>query len=171
MYTDSDSDYNTPEKHQPKRRYTENCDTQSQPTLVIINFPDVKLARFNPIKIAKALNIVAKDFIKSVSKNNQGGITVRCHTTAQAQKLKTITQLDQWAVTTKYAKSETQSKGVVTGIPTDITDDEILSACKKQGVMDAKRLMRKRDGTPRKKPLNLYNFQYTQLTSQITTRI
>ena len=115
--------------------------------MVIINSPDVKLARINPIKIAKALNIVAKDFIKSVSKNNQGGITVRCHTTAQAQILKTITQLDQWAVTTKYAKSETQSKGVVTGIPTDITDDEILSACKKQGVMDAKRLMRKRDGT------------------------
>ena len=108
-----------PEKHQPKRRYTENCDTQSQLTLVIINSPDVKLARINPIKIAKALTIVAKDFIKSVSKKYQGGITVTCHTTAQAQKLKTITQLDQWAVTTKYAKSETQSKGVVTGIPTD----------------------------------------------------
>ena len=58
-------------------------------------------------------------------------------------------QLDQWDVTTKYAKSETQSKGVVTGIPTDITNDEILSACKKQRVMDAKRLMRRpeRDGT------------------------
>ena len=115
IYTDSDSD------------------TQSQPTLVIIKSPDVKLSKVSPIKIAKALNSIEGDLIKNVTKNNQGGITVRCHTASQAKKLKETTQLGQWTITTEFPKSETQSKGVITGIPTDISDAEIRTACKKNG--------------------------------------
>ena len=144
IYTDSDSDIQNNPK--PKRRSTNSQNTQSQPTLVIIKSPDVKLSKVSPIKIAKALNSIGGDLIKNVTKNNQGGITVRCHTASQAKKLKETTQLGQWTITTEFPKSETQSKGVITGIPTDITDDEIRTACKKNGVIDAKRIMRKRDG-------------------------
>ena len=80
------------------------------------------------------------------TKNNQGGITVRCHTSTQARKLKTISHLGQWSVETEYAKSKTQSKGVITGLPIDISDQEIISACKKSGITEVTRLMRKRDG-------------------------
>ena len=53
--------------------------------MVIITSPDVKLARINPIKIAKALNNIGKDLIKNVSKNNQGGITVHCYNAATSK--------------------------------------------------------------------------------------
>ena len=66
------------------------------------------------MKIAQDLNSIGSNMIKSVTKTNQGGLSVKCHTAAQARKLKNITQLGQW--TTEYAKSETQSKGVITGI-------------------------------------------------------
>ena len=75
IYTESDdSDYKTP---QPKRRLTQD-NTPNQPTMVVINSPEIKLAKLNPIKIAKALNKVGKDIIKTGTKNNQGGITVQC---------------------------------------------------------------------------------------------
>ena len=143
VYTDSE--YDSPNEHLTKRRNTQTT-YRIQPTLVIINSPDVKLSRINPIKIAKALNNVGKDYIKNVNKNNQGGVTVRCHTPAQARKLKTIARLDQWTVTTDFAKSETQSKGVITGIEIDITESEMLTTLKKHGVIEVKRPMRRRDG-------------------------
>ena len=121
VYTDSE--YDSPNEHLTKRRNTQTT-YRIQPTLVTINSPDVKLSRINPIKIAKALNNVGKDYIKNVNKNNQGGITV----------------------TTDFAKSETQSKGVITGIEIDITESEMLTTLKKHGVIEVKRLMRRRDG-------------------------
>ena len=69
VYTDSE--YDSPNEHLTKRRNTQTT-YRIQPTLVIINSPDVKLSRINPIKIAKALNNVGKDYIKNVNKNNQG---------------------------------------------------------------------------------------------------
>ena len=167
IYSDSDNEYIPPTKHQPKKRNTQYTETQSQPTMVIITSPDVKLARINPIKIAKALNSIGKDLIKNVSKNNQGGITVRCYNAAQAKQLMTITKLDQWTVNTTYAKSEIQCKGVINGISTDISDDEILSACKKQGVFVVKRLMKKRNGTLEKSLSICLTFNSTNLPAKI----
>ena len=41
IYTESDdSDYKTP---QPKRRFTQDNNTPNQPTMVVINSPDIKL--------------------------------------------------------------------------------------------------------------------------------
>ena len=36
--------------------------------MVVINSPDIKLAKLNPIKIAKALNKIGKDIIKTGKK-------------------------------------------------------------------------------------------------------
>ena len=129
-----------------KRRNNNMYENQNYPTIVIISCPDVKLAHVSPIKIAKELKSIGYDCIKNVTKTNQGGICVRCYTTGQAQKLKGISQLGQWVVTTEYAKSETQSKGVVSGVPRDIMEEEIVSECKQSGVIDARRFMFKRDG-------------------------
>ena len=58
----------------PKRRNTQSV-PPNQPTMILINSPDVQLSKINPIRIAKALNNATnKDHIKSVTKNNQGGI-------------------------------------------------------------------------------------------------
>ena len=89
---------------------------------------------------------MGQDYIQNVSKTNQGGISVRCHTSAQAHKLKGINQLGQWAVVTEYAKSEIQSKGVISGIPSEIPDKEIQKECKRFGVTDVRRIMYKRNG-------------------------
>ena len=43
----------------------------NNPTIVIFNSPDVKLAKINPIKMAKALNEIGQSLIKSVSRTRQ----------------------------------------------------------------------------------------------------
>ena len=139
----SDSDSGA---RQQKRRNLGIYESQVNPTIVIINSPDVKLAQINPIKIPKALNSMGQYYIQNVSKTNQGGISVRCHTSAQAYKLKGINQLGQCAVVTEYAKSEIQSKGVISGIPSEIPDKEIQNECKRFGVTDVRRIMYKRNG-------------------------
>ena len=67
-------------------------------------------------------------------------------TSGLATKLKDISQLGQWSVTTEFAKSETQSKGVIYRIPPELSDQEILSECKQMGVTDARRLTYTRNG-------------------------
>ena len=142
----SDSDTNTDYCRQQTRRNLNTYATECNPTIVIIVSPDVKLAQINPIKIAKAINSIGKNIIKNVSKTTQGGISVKCHTSGLATKLKAISQLGQWSVTTEFAKSETQSKGVISRIPPELSDQEILLECKQMGVTDACRLMYKRNG-------------------------
>ena len=138
----SDSEYSSTVASYPKRQARE----EPKLTFVIIKSPDINLARVNPMKIAKSFNSIGSNMLKSVTKTNQGGISVKCHTAAQARKLKNITQLGPWIVTTEYAQSETQSKGVITGIATNFDEDEIKAACKKFGVIDVKRLTRKYQG-------------------------
>ena len=82
----SDSDTNTDYGRQQKRRNLNTYATQCNPTIVIINSPDVKLAQINPIEIAKALNSIGQNIIKNVSKTTQGGISVKCHTSGLANK-------------------------------------------------------------------------------------
>lgn len=121
-------------------------DNKSNPKFVIFTSPEVKLAKISPIKIARELNKLGQGFVKSVSKNNQGGISVQCHTSAQALKLKETKQLGEWIVKADFAKSETQSKGVISGVPLDVSEEEIVSDCREFGVTAARRITRRRDG-------------------------
>ena len=123
------------------------------PKIVVLHSPDVQLAKVNPIKIAKALKDAvgqAQGYIKSVGRTGQGGISVHCFTSAQACKLKSISQLGDWLVTCEFAKSETQCKGVISGVPGDISDSEIVAECREYGVIGARRISTKRDGQLRK---------------------
>ena len=71
------------------------------------------------------------------------GIAVHCYTAAQAAKLMKLDRLGDWPVTVEFPKSEIQSKGVITGIPMDVTDAEILQECKSLGVNFVRRFQRK----------------------------
>lgn len=92
---------------------------------------------------------------------------MRCCNSAQATELKAITQFYQWTVQTSNTKSETQSKGVITGITTDITDNELLSICKGKGVIEVKRLMRKRNGKLENSLLVCLTFDTPNLPNKI----
>ena len=113
-------------------------------SFVIFTSPEVKLAKISPIKIAKELNKLGQGYVKSVSKTNQGGISVQCHTSAQALKLKETKQLGEWIVKADFAKSETQSKGVISGVPLDVSEEEIVSDCREFGVTAARRITRRK---------------------------
>jgi len=114
------------------------------PKVVIITCADTNLAKMNPIKVAKALTVVGQDSVKNVTKV-KGGIAVHCFTAAQALKMKQVTSLGDWNVVVEFPKSETQCKGVIRGMPVDVSEQEILDACGNivQGV---KRLKRREDG-------------------------
>ena len=164
VYTDTDdSDYRTP---QPKRKYSE-INTTKLPNIVIINSQETKLAKINPIKMAKILHTIGKDSIKTVTKNSYGGITVVCYTPAQAQKIKMLTHLDKWAVSCSYPKSQTESKGVISGISHEVTDEEIIEIGKNQGIINATRIMQKRNGLLTKSMSICLTFKTPNLPSKI----
>lgn len=125
--------------------YYEARERQRGPKVVIIKCAEVNLSRVNPIKVAKALKQVASDSIQKVSKV-VNGLAVQCFSASQAFKLKQITTLGDWAVTVEYPKSEIQSRGVISGMPVEVTEQEILDNCKSGMVQSVKRLNRKVDG-------------------------
>lgn len=112
------------------------------PKIVIISCPDANLAKISPMKVAKAINDIACDMVNKVNKV-RNGLAVHCFTSGQAARLKKITTLGQWAVNVEFPKSETQCKGVISGISDDITENEILEFCGPVGVIAVRRLKRK----------------------------
>ena len=117
----------------------------NNPKVVILSCKELNLARLSPFKIAKALQEVGTDMVKKVNKV-RSGIAVNCYTAAQAAKLVKINKLGEWQVSAEFPKSETRSRGVVSGIPVDVSEEEILEACKDKGVSAVKRLNRKVEG-------------------------
>jgi hypothetical protein len=57
-----------------------------------------------------------------------------------------LSSLGQWSVKVEYPKCEVQSKGVIGGIPTDVSEKEIQEACSSNGVQSVRRLKRKVEG-------------------------
>lgn len=114
------------------------------PMVVIFKSADMNLAKISPLKIAKALNDAGKNYVKSVTQTREGGIAVTCFNAAQAEKLKGLDRLGDWAVTADYPKSEIQCKGVISGVPLDVSEKEVMEIC--DSVVEAKRLKTKRSG-------------------------
>lgn len=132
--------------------YTTTNEAQEQqpiyvkaPKVVIITSDGTNLAKVSPVKIAKALNDICQNMVNKVNKVNNG-IAVHCYTAALAAKLKRANTLGDWPVRVEFPVSETQCKGVISGIGHDITEDDLIQACKSDGVIGARRLKRKVDG-------------------------
>jgi hypothetical protein len=124
----------------------ESTQNEGDPVTVIIRATEVNLANANPIIIAKHLNETAKGYIKKIRKVREGGLAITCKSAGQAKKLKAINHLGKWAVTTEFPRSELECKGVISGVPLVVTEEEVVEVGKDIGILSAKRLTRKKDG-------------------------
>lgn len=137
-----DTKSNTKETPRPS---TSSREHQNGPKVVIIECLETNLTRISPIKIAQALQVVGTDMVKKVSKV-RNGIAVQCFTAIQASRLMKISTLGKWAVKVSYPKSETQCKGVIRGVPIEVSEQEICDSGKSVGVLFARRLKKRVDG-------------------------
>lgn len=163
--TDSDSDYELVDRRLKKRSlslspkngsFSEKKRQKKDEHTVKISAvdPSVKLAQMNPVTLGRDLNRALPTLrgqLKSVSKCRDGGILVTASDEFQCHLLNNMTKIGQHEVkVTKPPQTMSGLQGVISGVPLDTPEADILSALGKYKVISAQRITKKMNGGDQK---------------------
>ena len=136
-------------------------------TEVIVGCVEVNLGRVNPLLVGKEIDKVVGR-VKSIRRVRDGKLCVECFTSAQAQKLKDVTVLGMWSVNTSFFEKEIWCKGVISGIPLDVSEEEIKESLVMYNVTQVKRLKRRVDGKFQECMSVVISFQRPELPYEVS---
>lgn len=127
----------------------------------------IKLAQTNPVLLGRDINralISSKGPIKSVTKCRDGGILVTASDEFQYKILSGMIKLGSFDVkVTKPSKQAYGIQGVISGVPLDTPDVDILSALSKNKVTSVQRITKKINGVESKTFSVKLSFSGTEL--------
>jgi hypothetical protein len=156
--------------HKPLNWYEALSNDRSsppRPKSVLFRSPDVMLNKVSPVCIAKALNELGNNHVDRVIPVRDGGIVVKCFTASQAAKLQKVNRLGKWMVEASFPVGETQCKGVISGVPLDVSMEDLIGLCKNSGVVSARRLNRRVDGKFQESLSVCLTFKVSKLPSAV----
>ena len=129
--TDSDNSSN----QKPKQTQPPQSDLK---ILFVSTDPSRNLTKVNPIAIAKSIKECVGqsqiDFVKIV----RDGILVKCFNIKQVQALKQVQKIG--TIPVKIRERTFGIKGLITGVPIEVTDDELKEELKSQKVVGVQRM-------------------------------
>ena len=129
--TDSDNSSN----QKPKQTQPPQSDLK---ILFVSTDPSRNLTKVNPIAIAKSIKECVGqsqiDFVKIV----RDGILVKCFNIKQVQALKQVQKIG--TIPVKIREQTFGIKGLITGVPIEVTDDELKEELKSQKVVGVQRM-------------------------------
>lgn len=105
--------------------------------------------------------------IQDVFLAERGDLVIVPLTTLQKRQLLEITSLDDSEVKCSLTKWEQECKALIHGVPVDLTDDEIKTQLKNDGVVGVKRMNRWKDGKSSPTESVILNFSARQLPSRV----
>jgi hypothetical protein len=141
---DSDPEYET---HEMRHRKT----VLATQYLIIMepSRKDTRLTTLRSLTFARELKR-AVGFVKSVKPLRSGAFLIECQSKEQAEQLLSLTNICETDIQCKYPKSLVESKGVISGIHTDETMEDILGDLEGQSVKEVRRLNRGKEKIPTK---------------------
>lgn len=98
------------------------------------------LKNVNPITIARNIREACPNPVEFIKPTAQG-LLIKCKNQKQVKALSQISIIGTTPV--KVAEKQQVMRGVIYGVPTEMTDDEIRNELKHQGVIDVKRIMKR----------------------------
>lgn len=101
--------------------------------------------KWNPVKLTKAINTLVGN-VKCAKTLRDGSLLVLCKNIEQKNKALKLSKIEGEAVQGKVMENKTFVRGVITGIHTDVSIDEIKDNIEGGKVVDAKRLKITRNG-------------------------
>ena len=129
-----------------KMRPRSDSDTDDEQLTIKIKSidPTRNVTKLNPIQITNEITKATGGTMVKYIKRMKDGFHVRCNTYRQARSLQDITELGRIPV--RVTQGLNVVKGVISNVPTDISEDEITTELKKQNVVSVKRLRRRENG-------------------------
>lgn len=126
--------------------------------------PSIKLANTNPVKLGQALNAkTAPRTVKSVTKCRDGNILVTAIDDFQLQKLESMTKLGTFDVkVTKTVIPVKGLEGVITNVPLDTAEEDIMWELQNYDILGVHRITRKNDGVDKPTLAVKLTFQSTE---------
>jgi len=136
----SDSDINV--DSQPSKRYM----TSSLSAIAKSIPPSLPLARLSSLAVSRDLGFHLRDGVRSVKVISGGRLFITVSTPSQLHTLTDIDKLAGAHVDIVEYSPEQKCEGVISGVSTDITDEDLLSALSPHKVKSVYRFTKTKDG-------------------------